>query len=197
MTIEEREEGHRPFTSEQKLLEKLEAWLDSRPLQPTILDVIATRDGELLAAYVLKAFRVATAQAVVDHLEHHAKSTFSNAPEGGSAAYRVFTAIADAWHLNKHERLALLGLDGAGGAEVISSTPTRKLGPDILERLAILLDIFEAINTLLPIEERADVWMRKPNRAPLFKGHSAIALMLDHGVEGLRMLRSYLQSQTS
>ncbi|MFC7498454.1 antitoxin Xre/MbcA/ParS toxin-binding domain-containing protein [Enterovirga sp. GCM10030262] len=67
----------------------------------------------------------------------------------------------------------------------------------MLERLAILLDIFQAINTLLPIGERADAWMRKPNRAPLFEGRSAIDIMLDHGVEGMRKLRSYLQSQTS
>lgn len=175
----------------------MEAWLASRRSQPTVLDVVATRDGELLGAYILREFRAATAQAVVDHIEHHAKSTIVDTPKRGSAAYRVFTAIADAWHLNEHERLALLGLEGDGGAEDISDAPTRELGPDILERLAILLDIFKAINTLLPVEERADAWMRKPNRAPLFEGRSAIAIMLDHGVEGMRKLRSYLQSQTS
>jgi len=183
--------------SENELLEKLEAWLAPQVGEPTIFDVMATGDGELLAAYILKAFRAAAAQAVADRLEHRARSSFGYDPADiGAAAYRVFAGIAGAWDLSEQERRALLGFESAENLMAVASTPSHELAPEILERLSILVDIFHAINTLLPVEARADAWMRKPNRAPIFEGRSAIALMLDHGVEGMRKLRSYLQSQT-
>src|SRR5690606_6601755 len=113
----------------------------------------------------------------------------------GDGACRVFVGIVDAWNLSEQERTALLGLDSTANLMAVASTPSGELAPEILERLSILAYIFHAINTLLPDEARADTWMRTPNRAPIFEGCSAIDLMLAHGVEGMRKLRSYLQSQ--
>ena len=191
-------EGAPVFRGEDDLLEKLEAWLASQPAEQTIMDVVKSGDGELLAAYVLKEFRIAAAQAVADRLDHHASSTFGyDQPDAGSAAYRVFIRIADVWALSEEEQVALLGLEHAQGLRAIADAPSHEQAPKILERLAILLDIFQAINMLLPIVERADAWMRKPNWAPLFRGRSAIDLMLDEDLAGMRKLRRYLQSHIS
>lgn len=46
------------------LFTKLDAWLAEQPDTLSILDVIATNDRELMAAYVLHAFRAAAAEAV-------------------------------------------------------------------------------------------------------------------------------------
>lgn len=188
-------ENARIFKGEHELLAKLEAWIAGQARTPTVSEVMATGDRELLAAYVLKVFRSAAAQAVADRLDHSARSSFGyDAAESGTAAYRVFSGIADAWRLSAKERSVILGLDDTK-TSAMDSVPSHQLPPEILERLSILLDIFHAINTLLPIEERADAWMRKPNRAPLFGGGSAIDLMLDEGLAGMRDLRSYLQNQ--
>ncbi|MFC7498453.1 hypothetical protein ACFQRC_04380 [Enterovirga sp. GCM10030262] len=107
------EEGPPLFRTERQL-DELEVWLASRAGETTIFDVISSGDGELLAAYILKAFRAAARQAVIDHLEHHAKSTFGyGGAEVDDAAYRVFSGITDAWDLSRKERVVLLGLDNA------------------------------------------------------------------------------------
>lgn len=187
----------RSFKGENELLAKLEAWLAGQADTPTVAEVMATGDRELLAAYILKVFRAAAAQAVADRLDHNARTSFGYDPaESGTAAYRVFSGIADAWKLSSNERSVILGLDDTG-ISAMGSIPPHQLPPEILERLSIFLDIFHAINTLLPIEERADAWMRKPNRAPLFGGGSAIDLMLNEGLAGMQDLRSYLQNQVS
>lgn len=113
----------------------------------------------------------------------------------GDAAYRVFSGIADAWNLSTNERVVLLGLGNAVEPGVDSGSPWRDLSPEVLERLSILLSIFHAINTLMPVGARADAWMRAPNEAPLFEGRSAIDLMIADGLVGMRKLRRYLQSE--
>lgn len=52
------------YAVDDALFAKLDAWLASQPSPPTLVDVIATKDGELFAAYTLRAFRAATAEAV-------------------------------------------------------------------------------------------------------------------------------------
>lgn len=42
---------------------KLDAWLAQQPSPPTLFDVLAARDSDLLAAFVLRGFRAAAAEA--------------------------------------------------------------------------------------------------------------------------------------
>lgn len=53
-------------TTDDTLFAKLDAWLAERPSAPTILDVINSGDGELMVAYILHAFRQATAEAAAE-----------------------------------------------------------------------------------------------------------------------------------
>ena len=184
------------YVSEEALLRKLEGWEASQPKPPSLNNVLEAGDAGLLGAYILRGFRVATAEAVRQRLEMASHSSPLGDPgHAGSASYRVCMGIAQAWSLSPDEQLALLGFTGAGetgeGSEEVASFDQ----PPVLERLAMLLDIFEAINTLLPEEGRADAWMRKPNRAPGFGGRSALAVMVDEGEAGIRSVRAYLQAQ--
>jgi hypothetical protein len=66
---------------------------------------------------------------------------------------------------------------------------------EIIERVTTHLDIFQAINILLPIPERADGWLRRSNKAPLFSGRPALAKMMSDGIEGLSAVRAYLEEE--
>lgn len=49
------------------LFAKLDGWIDSQPAPPVLGDVLATGDGELFAAFILRGFRQATAEAAWLH----------------------------------------------------------------------------------------------------------------------------------
>ncbi len=53
-----------PVNREQEDLDALQAWEAEQPTPPTLFDVLATRNINLLGAYVLRAFRSAAAIAV-------------------------------------------------------------------------------------------------------------------------------------
>lgn len=185
----------RPYVSEEEMLHKLDRWRQRLLVRPSLKDVLETGDGDLFAAYVLEGFRVATAEAVLDRLERSANQKgLPSAAASGGAAYRVFTGIAEAWSLSEHEQLALLGLVDSKDPLKFDDSSALSGCANLLERLAILLDIFEAINTLLPEDERADAWMRRPNGAAQFEGRSALDVMLE-GLAEMRSVRAYLQAE--
>lgn len=177
---------------EEELLAKLERWLAACSEPPTVFDVIETEDRELLAAFILKGFRAAARQAVVDRLAGEAATTFATEPARATAVLRVFDGLARAWSLQEREKLALLGLQQSKELTALGATPLDALPTEIIERVAILVDIFKAINTLLPEPQRADRWMRAPNAAPMFAGDPALKIMIAGGLPALRQVRAYL-----
>lgn len=50
-------------TADDEIFSKLDAWMAEQPCPPTLLEVLATRDIDLLNAFVLRGFREATAEA--------------------------------------------------------------------------------------------------------------------------------------
>lgn len=184
------------MTGEQDLLARLERWLEAQPELPTIFDVIATRDGELLAAYLLKAFRAAAREAVIERLEHEAVTKLSDGTaEATNPAMRVFDGLAGGWKLKGEEKLVLIGVKGPAELQALRTSALEDVTLETIERVIILLDIFQALNTLLPVPERADAWLRAPNGAPRFGGRSAMEMMVNEGLEGLRAVRAYLWAQ--
>ena len=112
----------------------------------------------------------------------------------GAAALRAFERLADAWQLTLHEKLTLLGVNRATwyqwqqGRAVTLDEPVRL-------RLSYLFGIDGALQALLPVPGRAHEWLRKPNRAPLFAGGTALARMLSGDVEDLKQVRAYLDAE--
>jgi len=91
------------------------------------------------------------------------------------AGIRTFNNIADRWNLDAQERLQVLGL--ALGETPIEAT---------LERVSHVFFIYRAINTLLPVKDRADGWMRAINTASPFSGRPPIDLVIGGELEAVR-----------
>jgi len=69
------------------------------------------------------------------------------------------------------------------------------LSRDVLERISYVLGIYKALQILIPVPERADQWISRPNTAPLFGGRSALDRMLGGNVGDLYAVRQYLDAQ--
>ncbi|MGS1018115.1 antitoxin Xre/MbcA/ParS toxin-binding domain-containing protein [Allosphingosinicella humi] len=130
----------------------------------------------------------------MDRLEREAALMQPAGSDGAGAVFRVLEGLSAAWALTQAEQLALLGLADYGELQGARTKSIAEIPVGSIERLAILLDIFQAINILLPNPKRADAWIRKANKAPPFKGASALSVMLS-GLQGLRNVRAYLTSQ--
>jgi Antitoxin Xre/MbcA/ParS C-terminal toxin-binding domain len=180
-----------------ELLAKLDLWLATLPEPPSIFDVLETRDGDLIGAYILRAFRRATREAVLSRLES-ASATFPIGQEryDGRAVFRLFDGFVRAWSLTQDEQCGLLGLANRCELERMRNLSDDELPIEIIERSSYLLDIYLAINTLLPDPDRARSWVRAPNKARLFGGETAMRVMTE-SLEGLRAVNRYLRSQVS
>ena len=110
---------------------------------------------------------------------------------------RTLNLLSDRWSLTDAEKMALLGLGNLGEWQALRDTPLMDLPPSFIERASALRRIYELINTLLPAPARADAWMRKPNKAPAFEGRSALQIMIDNDVDGLRFVRDFLLAQAN
>lgn len=179
-----------------ELMTKLTQWVAAQAEPPSLFEVFETGDRELVAAFTLQVTRATARQADAECAERVAAYTFaSELTDATAALLRVFHGIGRAWSLSHGERLALLGLADTAELQVLGTAPLDEVPTEIVERIAILLDIFKAIKTLLPRPGRADAWVRAPNSAPMFGGQPALDVMVDRGMEGLREVRAYLNAQ--
>jgi len=110
------------------------------------------------------------------------------------AALRTFFRLAEAWQLSVAEQTTLLGV----ARTTLYQWKQGKVAPldrHLLERLSHLFGIYSSLQILFPSSRRADEWLRKPNSAPLFHGHSALDRMLGGQVSDLYVVRQYLDAQ--
>ncbi len=110
-------------------------------------------------------------------------------------AGRAFQSIARAWGMTEAEQLAILAVDTPEDLANITAGERHSHSAETLHRISHILCIFKAIHTLLPQSGRADAWMRKPNKAPLFGGGSALALMTSGQMSDLDAVQRYLEAE--
>ena len=113
----------------------------------------------------------------------------------GRVGLRAFFEIANLWELNDIERLRLLGQTDHDVMDAWANDEGPDVSKDTLERISYILGIFHAINILLPMPERADAWLRKPNKAPIFGGQSALKRMTAGNISDLYVVRKYLDAE--
>jgi hypothetical protein len=70
-----------------------------------------------------------------------------------------------------------------------------RLSADTLERISYVMGIHKALRILLPTQEAADSWVKKPNTANGFGGKSALQRMLAGRVVDLADVRRYLDAE--
>jgi hypothetical protein len=109
-------------------------------------------------------------------------------------ALRTFFNIAVAWRLSEPEQKRLLGLESCSTLEAWKSGEVRAIPQEALERISYIVGIYQALQVLLPANEAADAWVRKPNAAPLFSGRSALECMTSGDIAALAAVRRYLEA---
>lgn len=110
------------------------------------------------------------------------------------AALRVFFKIAAAWKLSEAEQKSILGQPTRSTLNAWRAGDIAMCDEDTLVRISHLLAIYRAIHTVFNVDDRADKWMRSPNKAPLFDGRSAIDRMADGNIKDLEIVRQYLET---
>jgi len=111
-----------------------------------------------------------------------------------AVALEAFFNICDFWKLSTKEQEILLGLHGSTFFKY-KKDKNVVLHKDTLERISYIIGIYKALNILFPDSERADKWIKKPNKAPLFNDKSALDIMLRGNVFDLALVRNYLNEQ--
>ncbi len=110
-------------------------------------------------------------------------------------ALKAFFRLADRWKLDVDEQMVLLGLTAKSTYFKWKKDQDGHLSLDTLERISYLVGIFKALHILLPNEDAADAWIRRPNDARLFGGKPALQRMLSGRVADLFVVRQYLDAQ--
>jgi len=118
-----------------------------------------------------------------------------NPKTASGPALRTFFRIAERWNLNVEEQMKLLGITARSTYFKWKQDQEGRLSMDTLERISYLLGIFKALNILLPDEDAADQWVKKPNDGPLFGGKPALDRMLSGRVSDLYVVRQYLDAE--
>lgn len=115
--------------------------------------------------------------------------------ELGSTALTAFFNITAAWRLGAEEERVLLGSPPRSTFFKWKSDRAARLSADTLERISYVMGIYKALHILLPTQEMADAWVKKPNKAPGFGGKPALERMLGGRVVDLADVRRYLDAQ--
>lgn len=108
-------------------------------------------------------------------------------------ALRTFFRIADAWGLKESEQMRLLGLESRSTYQSWKRGVIAALPKDALERISYVMGIYKGLHILLP--KTADEWVRKPNKAQIFGGASALERMMSGNVADLYVVRQYVDGQ--
>jgi uncharacterized protein (DUF2384 family) len=108
-------------------------------------------------------------------------------------ALRGFFRIAKLWGLSVAEQQAILGVPASTFYRYQANVTAARLSRDTIERISYVFGIFKALGVLLPREEAADAWVRRPNSA--FGGESALERMTRGNVADLYVVRRYLDGE--
>lgn len=109
-----------------------------------------------------------------------------------TVATRMFFRLATEWGLSREQQITLLGKPSERTFYRWRSGHVAHLPHDTLERISVLAGIREATHVLLPVPDRANAWVKRPNEA--FGGRSALEVMLFGRVEHLYQVRRLLES---
>ena len=107
-----------------------------------------------------------------------------------SVALKAFFNLATEWGLTPADQLTLLGQPSRRTFYRWRAGEVAGLPADTLERISVLLGIYKALAILLPIKERANVWVKRDNTA--FGGRSALDVMKQGRVDDLYQVRRHL-----
>jgi len=114
--------------------------------------------------------------------------------DSARAVLKAFFRIAEAWKLAPGDQGVLLGVSQSTCYRWRNGQVSTSLQRDTLERLSYVLNIYAALQILIPVKDRADDWVNQPNTAPLFGGASAMNRMRGGQIGDLKVVADYLDA---
>ena len=109
-----------------------------------------------------------------------------------SAGLRAYPKIARTWGLRERDAARLLGASNPTYRRWKHDPDRMQADVNLLERLSLILGIYEALQILLPRPEAANDWVNRPNTNPRFGGKAPIERMLAGNVADLVVVREHL-----
>ncbi len=111
-----------------------------------------------------------------------------------TAAMRTYPNIAQDWGLREQEAALLLGVPDSTYRRWRNSPERARLDVNHLERMSLILGIYKALQILLPRNDAADSWLRRPNSNPQFGGHPPLERLRSGLVSDLYVVRQHLDA---
>ncbi len=120
--------------------------------------------------------------------------TIEKRQDMGAAAMRAYPRIAHDWGLREQDAALLLGVPDSTYRRWRKSPARARLDVNHLERLSLILGIYQALQILLPRTDSADSWLRRPNDNPQFGGHPPLERLRSGLVSDLYVVRQHLDT---
>lgn len=107
-------------------------------------------------------------------------------------AAKAFFGLIEKWGLTREQGITLLGKPSERTFYRWRDGKVSGLSQDTLERISLMLGIYKATHILLPVAERADGYIKRPNTA--FGDESALDVMLKGRMDNLYQVRRHLDA---
>jgi hypothetical protein len=113
-----------------------------------------------------------------------------------AAGLRAFFNICKGWECKTEEMMTLLGINSRSTFFKYKKDPENvRLQHDTLERISYILNIHSALRILFSHPDSIYKWIRKANSNRLYKGKSAMDIMLGGRVMDIHWVMKYLDSR--
>lgn len=122
-------------------------------------------------------------------------SIVADVPRLSGPALRGFFKIAEKWDLSIEDQMKILGVTSRTTLNNWKKSQDVALSGDTLERISYVLGIFRALRIIFGDASAAHEWIRRPNKAPLFGGASALEKMTAGKMANLVLIRQYLDAE--
>lgn len=113
-------------------------------------------------------------------------------------ALRTFAAIADLWGLNEEQRRLVLGYPSRSTYQNWMKQAREQgevtLDVDALMRLSAVFGVHQALGVLFADAQEQLGWLKGPHDAPLFGGQTPLSLITSGSLDGIVLVRRFLDA---
>lgn len=113
-------------------------------------------------------------------------------------ALRTFAAIADLWGLNEEQRRLVLGYPSRSTYQnwmkLARAQGEVTLDVDALMRLSAVFGVHQALGVLFADVQEQLGWLKGPHDAPLFGGQKPLSLITSGSLDGIVLVRRFLDA---
>ena len=116
-------------------------------------------------------------------------------PAAGRVALQGFFHIKEKWSLDNQQARVLLGGISKTTFYRYKKLPEVTLRSETLLRISYVMGIYKKLHTIFAEDDRANQWIKRPNRGAPFKEKSALDRMMQGKIDDLAEVRRYIDAQ--